>query len=332
MLIRSWLFVPGDSERKIEKARGNPADALILDLEDAVADERQAIARDMVKAYLVKRTDRSRQQLWVRVNPLDSDLSLPDLAAVMPGRPDGIVLSKVNAANDVNKLCHYLSALEAREGIDLFTTRIFCVATETAASSLTFHTYLEDVTPRLAAMTWGARICPLLLAQLTTAIATGATTTTLICWREHCVSPRVAPSMCNRSGRCIRIFAIPKVTRRIAVATVVPGLSAKSPFIPSNPRSPIVPSHLPRTRWLTLSVWSPLSKTNRGSAPSVWRERCSTCRISNKHAICSSLPKLSDRPGVLRSDRVAVAGIRLSHSGKFFVRRGDAFFPEQGSS
>ena len=107
MLIRSWLFVPGDSERKLEKARGNPADALILDLEDAVADERQAIARDMVKAYLVKRTDRSRQQLWVRVNPLDSDLSLPDLAAVMPGRPDGIVLSKVNAANDVNKLRAY---------------------------------------------------------------------------------------------------------------------------------------------------------------------------------------------------------------------------------
>lgn len=156
MFIRSWLFVPGDSERKLDKARTNEADALILDLEDAVADSRQDIAREMVRAYLQERTDRSRQQLWVRINPLDSDLSLPDLAAVMAGRPDGIVLPKVYSAKDVNTLGNYMSALEAREGLSLGSTKILCVATETAASLLTFHTYLEDVTPRLSAMTWGA--------------------------------------------------------------------------------------------------------------------------------------------------------------------------------
>ncbi len=156
LFIRSWLFVPGDSERKLEKARDNEADALILDLEDAVADDRQSIAREMVVEYLRKRADRARQQLWVRINPLDSELSLPDLAAVMPGRPNGIVLPKVYSAAEVNTLGHYLSALEAREGIALGSTRILCVATETAASLLTFHTYLDDVTPRLAAMTWGA--------------------------------------------------------------------------------------------------------------------------------------------------------------------------------
>jgi len=156
MFIRSWLFVPGDSERKLEKARTNEADALILDLEDSVSDARQDVAREMVCAYLRDRVERSRQQLWVRVNPLDSDLALPDLAAVMPGRPDGIVLPKVYSAADVNTLGHYLSALEAREGIELGSTKILCVATETAASLLTFHTYLDGVTERLSAMTWGA--------------------------------------------------------------------------------------------------------------------------------------------------------------------------------
>ena len=61
MIIRSWLFVPGDSERKLEKARDNPADALILDLEDSVSDDRQELARQMVRDYLIDRKDRSRQ-------------------------------------------------------------------------------------------------------------------------------------------------------------------------------------------------------------------------------------------------------------------------------
>jgi citrate lyase subunit beta/citryl-CoA lyase len=155
MNLRSWLFVPGDSERKLEKGRDNPADALILDLEDSVAKERQQIAREMVCAYLRSRPDRSRQKLWVRINPLDTDLSLPDLAAVMPGAPDGICLPKVYSAKEVNTLGDYLSALEAREGRPRGSTKILCVATETAASLLTFHTYLDDVSDRLVAMTWG---------------------------------------------------------------------------------------------------------------------------------------------------------------------------------
>jgi citrate lyase subunit beta/citryl-CoA lyase len=155
MIIRSWLFVPGDSERKLAKGEGNAADALILDLEDSVSDDRQDIARGMVRDYLQARPGRARQQLWVRVNPLDTDLSLPDLAAVMPGAPDGIVLPKVYSARDVNTMGNYLSALEAREGLEPGSTKIHCVATETAASLLTFHTYLDGVTDRLVAMTWG---------------------------------------------------------------------------------------------------------------------------------------------------------------------------------
>jgi len=156
MIIRSWLFVPGDSERKLKRASDNAADALILDLEDSVSNDRQEIAREMVCAYLNANSDRSRRQLWVRINPLDTELSLPDLAAVIPGSPDGICLPKVFSAAEVNELDHYLSALETREDLPLDSIKILCVATETAASLLTFHTYLEGVTDRLVAMTWGA--------------------------------------------------------------------------------------------------------------------------------------------------------------------------------
>ncbi len=155
-VIRSWLFVPGDSERKLEKARDNPADALILDLEDAVADTRQEVARSLLTAYLRDRSDRSRQQLWVRINPVDSPLALADLAAVMQGAPDGICLPKPRNATDVNRLAHYLAALEAREGLAQGQTRIIAIATETADALLGFQSYLAGVSLRLSAMTWGA--------------------------------------------------------------------------------------------------------------------------------------------------------------------------------
>lgn len=155
MIIRSWLFVPGDSERKQAKGRENPTDALILDLEDSVAQDRQQVARDQVRAFLQANPDRSRQQLWVRINPLDTDASLPDLAAVMPGAPDGICLPKPYSAADIDTLSKYLDALEAREGLPRGSTKILSVATETAASLLTFHTYLNNPSARLVAMTWG---------------------------------------------------------------------------------------------------------------------------------------------------------------------------------
>ena len=155
MIVRSWLFVPGDSERKLKKGRGNTADALILDLEDAVSNDRQTLAREMVCDFLRTNPERSTQQLWVRINPLGTELSLPDLAAVIPGAPDGIVLPKVYSAADVNTLSHYLSALEASEDLPEGSIKIMCVATETASSLLTFHTYLDHVTHRLVGMTWG---------------------------------------------------------------------------------------------------------------------------------------------------------------------------------
>ncbi|SVC87726.1 uncharacterized protein METZ01_LOCUS340580, partial [marine metagenome] len=143
------------SERKLLKGRENEADALILDLEDAVSNDRQAVGREMVHDFLSAHRDREVQELWVRINPLDTELSLGDLASIIPGVPNGIVVPKIHSAAGINILGNYLSALEAITEQEVGSTKIICVATETASSLLTFHTYLENVTDRLVGMTWG---------------------------------------------------------------------------------------------------------------------------------------------------------------------------------
>ena len=133
--MRSFLFVPADSERKLAKGPASGPDALILDLEDSVAANRKAVARDMALAYL-KASDRRGPKLYVRVNALDTGLTLTDLATVMQGRPDGIVFPKCVGQADLDKLATWLDALEAREGIPAGATRILTIATESAAAVL----------------------------------------------------------------------------------------------------------------------------------------------------------------------------------------------------
>src|SRR5690606_34100373 len=100
---RSMLFVPGDSERKLEKARGTEADALILDLEDSVDRSRKAHARSLAAEFLRDEHPRARK-IWIRINPLDDPDSRADVDAVLPAGPDGLVLPKVRAADDVGRL------------------------------------------------------------------------------------------------------------------------------------------------------------------------------------------------------------------------------------
>ena len=132
--MRSFLFVPGDSERKLAKGPSSGPDALILDLEDSVAADRKMTARDMVREYL-KSSTRSTK-LYVRVNALDTGLTLGDLATVMQGKPDGIVFPKCVGQKNLDLLATYLDALEAREGIAPGATRILTIATESAAAVL----------------------------------------------------------------------------------------------------------------------------------------------------------------------------------------------------
>src|SRR6516164_6256465 len=130
MRLRSLLFVPGDNERKFEKARHCGADALILDLEDAVAPSRKAEARALVARYV--EDGRPREwSFWVRVNPFDTELTLGDLAAVVGHGLAGIVLPKANGIEDVIRLAHCLDALEAKAGVQGGQVKVLVVATET---------------------------------------------------------------------------------------------------------------------------------------------------------------------------------------------------------
>jgi len=133
--MRSFLFVPGDSERKLAKGPSFHPDGLILDLEDSVAGDRKKIARGMVLTYL-KSANRNGPKLYVRVNALDTGLTLGDLAVVMQGKPDGIVFPKCVGQADLDRLALWLDAFEAREGIEIDSTRILTIATESAAAVL----------------------------------------------------------------------------------------------------------------------------------------------------------------------------------------------------
>jgi len=148
------LFVPGDSESKLAKARDTAADALILDLEDAVDRTRKPAARSLVADFLRDARER-RAGLWVRINPLDDPDSRADLDAVLPGAPDGLVLPKVRSADDVARLSALLDALEPRAGIRTGATAILPITTETPAGVFALGRY-AGASARLAYLTWGA--------------------------------------------------------------------------------------------------------------------------------------------------------------------------------
>ena len=150
---RSWLFAPGDSEKKMQKAAAGPADIVIFDLEDAVTGEEKPAARTMIANFLNSQHG-GHERLWVRVNPLDGPHTLADLAAIMPARPGGIMLPKARGRADVELLDHYLSALEVANGIEQGSTRVIVLVTEIAEAMFTTGSYAGA--PRVVALSWGA--------------------------------------------------------------------------------------------------------------------------------------------------------------------------------
>lgn len=158
--LRSLLFVPGDRPDRMAKAAALDADALILDLEDAVAPTAKPAARSAVAAFLA---EPRRQRLFVRVNPLDSGLIDDDLAAVAPAAPDGIVLPKAEGGAT-------LAALDAKLAGDI---RILPIATETPAAMFALGSY-GGVTARLCGLTWGAEDLPAAIGAATSREADGS--------------------------------------------------------------------------------------------------------------------------------------------------------------
>jgi citrate lyase subunit beta/citryl-CoA lyase len=172
MILRSFLFVPADSDRKLAKALGVGADALILDLEDSVAASRKLIARGMARDYLTAHAGARASQLWVRINPL-AEGGLDDLVAVVRARPDGLMVPKASGPAELARISDMLDVLERRDGVAA-PIRLLPVATETAAAALALPLYAHAVLPRLYGLTWGAEDLSTALGASTNRDASGA--------------------------------------------------------------------------------------------------------------------------------------------------------------
>lgn len=155
--MRSYLFVPGDSERKLEKSLTSGADCLLIDLEDSVALSQKPTARVMTAEFIARQRAQSHEGpgLIIRVNPLSSQMTEDDLSAVMASRPDGILLPKSDSGADVQQLSVMMAVYEAEAGIDEGETDIHALVTETALGTLNAASYV-DASPRLQSLSWGA--------------------------------------------------------------------------------------------------------------------------------------------------------------------------------
>lgn len=155
MRLRSFMFVPADSDRKYEKAQDTGADALILDLEDSVSPASKAAARAALGGRIDAACGKRDWSFWVRVNPFGTGLTEGDLDAVVRPGLDGIMLPKAQGGADVARLAALLDPLERAAGMPAGRVRIVTVATETPAAMFNLASY-APAHPRLAALTWGA--------------------------------------------------------------------------------------------------------------------------------------------------------------------------------
>jgi citrate lyase subunit beta/citryl-CoA lyase len=152
-LLRSWLFVPGDSERKLAKAWTAGADALIVDLEDAVAGERKAIARDIASTAIAD-AKRGKTVVAIRINAFDSGLAEDDIDRTFACRPDAYVLPKVTEASEIRRVSERLASLETAAGAPAGSTAILPLATEHPRAILRLES-LCSADPRVLAIMCG---------------------------------------------------------------------------------------------------------------------------------------------------------------------------------
>ncbi len=153
--MRSWLFVPGDSQKKLDKALKSGADALIVDLEDSVAPAAKPTARQLTASFVAANRKTAAPSLFVRVNALDSGLIAEDLAAIMPAAPAGIMLPKAPGRDACEKMSNQLDELERKHGLAAGATKLLPLVTETAASVLAAASWCKPH-ERLAGLSWGA--------------------------------------------------------------------------------------------------------------------------------------------------------------------------------
>lgn len=164
--MRSLLFVPGDSEKKLEKGFLSGADIVIVDLEDSVAPQNKVLARKIAADFIGGQNRVAGPVVYVRVNDLATGLTDDDLTAVMAARPDGVMLPKSNGGADVQHLSAKLRVHEAEHGLLDGGTKIIPIITETPAGVLAAASY-SDIGTRLAGLTWGAEDLSAAIGALT---------------------------------------------------------------------------------------------------------------------------------------------------------------------
>lgn len=195
MILRSLLFVPADSERKLAKARGSNADALILDLEDSVAAANRPRARELVREFAA--TAGASPALWVRINPVGSADCDADLDAVVAANPAGVVVPKADSPDALRALDRALSERERTRGLTEGAIRILPVATETPAAVLSLFEY-RNPPPRLQALAWGAEDLSAALGAATNRDENG----------EFAFAYKVVRSLCLIAARAADVDAI----------------------------------------------------------------------------------------------------------------------------
>jgi len=153
--MRSLLFVPADGGAKLDKALASGADAVIVDLEDSVAPERKAGAREAALEFLQRaRAMAQRPRLLVRINALQTGLADADLDAVVPGQPDAVLIPKAEGGASVTKVDTKLSLREADAGLPPGGIKILAQSVESAAGLFLAGTF-RDCSRRLIGLTWG---------------------------------------------------------------------------------------------------------------------------------------------------------------------------------
>ncbi len=195
-MLRSMLFIPGDSEKKLSKGQESGADAIILDIEDAVAADRKPIARAMIVDYLAAHSGKPGPELWVRINPM-SEGGLDDIVAIVRGAPAGLLVPKVSHPSELADLSRMLDALERRDGVET-PIRLLPVSTETARAPFSLGAYADLGLKRLAGLTWGAEDLSTALGARTNMAPDG----------QWALTYRMARSLCLMAAKAANVVAI----------------------------------------------------------------------------------------------------------------------------
>ena len=201
-MMRSLLFVPADDARKLDKAMASGADAVIVDLEDSISAQGKADARVSAAAFIGnagKATHRPR--LLVRINGLATGLADADLDAVVPARPDAIMLPKAEGGADIVRADAKLAAREAIAGLPDGCIKIVAIATETATALFLAGTY-GGASARLEGLTWGAEDLSAELGAETNRDSNG----------DFLDPYRLARALCLAGAAAARVQAIDTVT------------------------------------------------------------------------------------------------------------------------